>query len=63
MEEAILNGLVKLIVDTCQVNNTKLNKEDKIECVTKITNCVVIGDGSNFYSKVYKDCVKKYKKG
>jgi hypothetical protein len=50
--------LQALIASYCQFSNPNISKDDKIECLTKAVNCVIIEDGSQIYKKQVEKCLK-----
>jgi hypothetical protein len=56
--------LIALIASHCGLTKVKTEEQSEvyIECVTKIVNCAITGDGSKIESKVVRKCLSETSK-
>lgn len=55
ISQAVLQAL---IASYCQFSNPDIKKDDKVECLTKAVNCIIIEDGSKIYKEQVRKCLK-----
>lgn len=50
--------LQTLISNYCKFSDLNIDKNTKIDCLTKAVNCIIIEDGSKIYKTQVKKCLK-----